>query len=195
MAFISFGELTCDIPSVLYKDNGANLFGDVCNIHGAENAYPSCTLLYGDPPQFPKKADFPDLGTNDYFVANCSRGGTIPGAIPPGINMNSEMECTCDRNSGYVGNWPDCAKCSDNHIIFGGVCIPDSGDDFGELSDAVLCGAFGGEVLQQSFPQEAQNLLNVLNTFGRQQHCGRKRDISRNEGRHSSEMERRHRCG
>ena len=140
-------------------------------------------------------------------MANCAGGGTIPGAIPPGINMNGETECTCDSNSGYVGDWPDCIKCDegeglladgtcgecpeliengicvacplvgqvvnnsacvcpDNHTPFGGVCIPDSPRNFGELSDAVLCGAFGGEVLQESLPQEARNLQNAVNSAG-----------------------------
>ena len=161
--------------------------------------------MYGDPPQFPKKTDFPDLGASDYFVANCSRGGTIPGAIPPGINMNGETECTCDSNSGYVGDWPDCIKCDEgegvladgtcgecpeliengicvacpfagqvvnnsgicvcpnNHSPFGGLCIPDSPRDFGELSDAVLCEAFGGGVRRESLPQEAEGLINSMN--------------------------------
>ena len=163
LGIFSLGELACDIPTTLYEDDGGRESGEACNIHGAGRFYPDCTLAYGNPPQFLKKADFPDLGGNDYFVVNCSRGGTIPGAIPPGMNMNGETECTCDSASGYVGNWPDCVKCSDNHTIFGGVCIPDSGDDFGELSDAVLCKAFGGKVLQDSLPQEAQNLISALN--------------------------------
>ena len=166
--FPFLGELTCDIPSTF--KTGRRLSGDAhsfngCFIHPDERR-PSCVKMYGDPPQFLKKADFLTLTKSDFFIANCSLDGTIPGAIPPGINMNGETECTCDSASGYAGNWPDCLKCSDNHILFGGVCLPDSGDDFGELSDAVLCGAFGGEVLQQSLPQEAQNLLNALNTFG-----------------------------
>ena len=104
---------------------------------------------------------------HDYFVANCSRGGTISGAIPPGINMNGETECTCDGNSGYAGDWPNCVKCSDNHTVFGGTCIPsESEGGVGTLSDAVLCKAFGGRVLQQSLPQEAQNLINAINTVG-----------------------------
>ena len=171
--FPQFGELACNIPSALYEDDGDGkdrFIGEACNIHGAESAYPSCTLLYGDPPQFLKKTDFPDLG-NGVFVANCSRGGTIPGAIPPGINMNGETECTCDSASGYVGDWPNCAcpigatanengvcVCPNNHTLFGGVCIPDSPRDFGELSDAVLCEAFGGEVFKDTLPPEAEQL-------------------------------------
>ena len=165
--FLILGELGCDIPSRLHEDDGDRSSNEACNIHGAEGIFPSCTLLYGDPPQFLKKADFPDLGMHDYFVANCSRGGTISGAIPPGINMNGETECTCDGNSGYAGDWPNCVKCSDNHTVFGGTCIPsESEGGVGTLSDAVLCKAFGGRVLQQSLPQEAQNLINAINTVG-----------------------------
>ena len=148
-------EVGCAINSRLHYLT-TRLTSAECYFHGTERA-PSCADMYGDPPQFPKKADFPDLG-NKQFVANCSRDGTISGAIPPGINMNGETECTCDNASGYAGNWPNCVKCSDNHTIFGGVCLPDSGDDFGELSDAVLCKAFGGRVFKDTLPPEAEQL-------------------------------------
>ena len=121
--------------------------------------------MFGDPPQFPNAANV-SVSLENPLVANCSVDGTVPGAIPPGINMNGEKECACDSASGYAGDWPNCLKCPDNHIIFGGACLPDSGDDFGELSDAVLCKAFGGAVLQESLPQEEQNLLNNLNLIG-----------------------------
>ena len=121
--------------------------------------------MFGDPPQFPNAANV-SVSLENPLVANCSVDGTVPGAIPPGINMNGEKECACDSASGYAGDWPNCFKCPDNHIIFGGACLPDSGDDFGELSDAVLCKAFGGAVLQESLPQEEQNLLNNLNLIG-----------------------------
>ena len=73
--------------------------------------------------------------------------------------------------SGYVGDWPNCAcpigatanengvcVCPNNHTLFGGVCIPDSPRDFGELSDAVLCETFGGEVFKDTLPPEAEQL-------------------------------------
>ena len=199
--FITLGELGCDIPVQLYHTEEGLGFGsgDFCAIDGLDHLI-QCTDMFGDPPQFPKKADFPDLGNEKNFVANCAKDGTIPGAIPATINTIGATECTCDRDSGYAGTWPNCIACENgegiladgtcgvcpellengicvacpfagqvvnnsgacvcpnNHSPFGGVCLPDSGDDFGELSDAVLCEVFGGEVLKQSLPPESEQL-------------------------------------
>ena len=189
-------EVGCAINSRLHNLT-AWITSSECYFHGTERI-PSCADMYGDPPQFPKKADFPDIGDR-VFVANCSRGGTISGAIPATINTIGATECTCDRDSGYAGTWPNCIACEngegvlangtcgvcpeliengicvacplvgqvvvgnacvcpDNHTPFGGICIPDSPRDFGELSDAVLCEVFGGEVLNESLSPEAEQL-------------------------------------
>ena len=192
--FIFLDELVCSPLSILYDDDSSRAGGTGCAITGADDSFPPCKTMFGDPPQFPTATGDDDKRN---FVANCSRGGNIPGAIPATINTISATECTCDRDSGYAGDWPNCVKCDngegvladgtcgvcpaliengiciacplagqdvnnsgvcvcpDNHTPFGGVCIPDSPRNFGELSDAVLCEAFGGEVLQQSFLNEA----------------------------------------
>ena len=216
---ISSDELSCDIGSRLYGGRR----GNACGIEGLDRFYPSCTEMYGDPPKFPNAAG--DDGR--FFVANCSLGGTIPGAIPATINTIAAKNCTCGA-SGYVGDYPDCTcpglvvqgvctcpdgqailadgvscgvcpggqtaqsgfctcpvgqvitdsgcscvivgqsivnggcTCPDNHVILDGLCIPEDGD-FGELSDAVLCEVFGGDVFRESLPQEAEELIRRVN--------------------------------
>ena len=81
--------------------------------------------------------------------------GVCPEIIENGI-------CVACPFAGQVVVGNACV-CPDNHTPFGGICIPDSPRDFGELSDAVLCGAFGGEVLQESLPQEAGELISQVN--------------------------------
>ena len=190
--------LFCKIPFSIYTSGNNSSNGDGCQLSPSPAPIVAlCTDIFGDPLQLPQ-ATGDEKEDKRGFVANCSQDGAIPGAIPSGLNMNGEKECSCSA-PGYAGEWPDCIACDngegvladgtcgvcpdliengicvacpfvgqvvnngacvcpDNHTPFGGICIPDSPRDFGELSDAVLCEAFGGRVLQESLPQEAGEL-------------------------------------
>ncbi len=112
--FLHLGELVCGIPSQLYPDTGRIQSGSSCFLAGSADRL--CTDMYGDPPVFPKAEDHPNVNQfserggnhlSDSFVANCARGGNVPGGYPPGHNLNGETECTCDLDS-HIGTWPDC---------------------------------------------------------------------------------------
>ena len=83
-------------------------------------AVPYCVHAFGDDPiQFPESTGDNDVRT---FVANCSRGGNLPGGIPATINTISATECTCGGPGGHVGDWPDCAVCPAGHIALNNAC-------------------------------------------------------------------------
>ena len=50
-------------------------------------------------------------------MANCSRDGKIPGAIPASVNTIAADSCTCGGPGGYVGDWPNCASVHDPTLI------------------------------------------------------------------------------
>ena len=93
-------------------------YEDGCAIE-ASAATPSCAEVFGDPPQFPTAAGADD---RTYFVANCSRGGSIPGAIPASVNTVAAAACSCNSGDGYVGNWPACACPAEQGTLADGNC-------------------------------------------------------------------------
>ena len=93
-------------------------YEDGCAIE-ASAATPSCAQVFGDPPQFPTAAGADD---RTYFVANCSRGGSIPGAIPASVNTVAAAACSCNSGDGYVGNWPACACPAEQGTLADGNC-------------------------------------------------------------------------
>ena len=112
-AFLSLGELACQIPSVLYaRYSSTSEFGCFIQRQSISTA-PPCTGMFGDPPVFPNVADHPGVTTDgftpggDVFVANCDRDGAVPGGSPPDISDGS-YECTCGE--GYAGTWPNCTQ-------------------------------------------------------------------------------------
>ena len=136
-----------------------------------------CRDLFGDPPQFPTATGDP-VEDAKHYVTHCNVEGTILGVIPATINLTGAKECGCDSASGYVGEYPNCAcptggsanangvcACASGSVVHGETCIPKSGDFGEELSEEILCEVFGGDVLQQSLPQEAENLTDELLTL------------------------------
>ena len=133
------GEISGAIPATI------NIIGAkecTCGAPGYAGEYPDCIAC--------------EDGEGVLADGTC---GVCPDLIENGI-------CVACPLVGQVVNNSGTCVCPNNHTPFGGACFPDSGDDFGELSDAVLCEAFGGEVLQESLPQEAHNLLNDVNGAG-----------------------------
>ena len=176
-SFVQAGELLCYVRSELYDDkgfdstkvNGRGFQTPSCDIVD-ENASVPCVKMFGDPLQFPTA-----IGDNDNrrFVANCDPDES-KGLIPATINTIGATECTCAiAGQNIINNACVCpagasvinnvCTCPANYELFGGVCLPDSPRDFGELSDAVLCGAFGGEVFEDTLPQEADELRRQIN--------------------------------
>ena len=172
--------LYCNIRFVRHfiTSNGGPNLGNSCIINPPEDstARNKCRDLFGNPPQFPP-ATGDSTEDNKRYVAHCNVEETIPGAIPATINLTGAKECSCDSAAGFVGEYPNCAcptggsvnangvcACASGSVAHGETCIPEEGD-FGELSDEILCEAFGGDVLQQSFPQEAENLADELLTL------------------------------
>ena len=137
--------LACNIIVSLayHPEEGRAGKSAACQITPTPVLFKSCTDVFGDPPQFPIEPS--GNGFNDLiYVANCSKGGTIPGAIPPGINMNGETECTCGGPGGYVGTWPDCA-CPSESIPINNVCTcPDEQ----VLQDGACVACRGGQIPQ-----------------------------------------------
>ena len=97
--------LLCSPFFRIYGDfDGRTAYRGGCAFYAsAPTATPSCAEVFGDPPQFPTAS-----GANDerYFVANCSRGGGVSGAVPAAANTVAATACACD--SGYSGSWPHC---------------------------------------------------------------------------------------
>ena len=106
----------------LYDDAGGGpAYEEGCAIEAlsATASKPSCAEVFGAPPQFP---EFEENGDPKYFVANCSRGGSIPGALPSSANTVSATECSCDIGGGYSGAWPNCACPTGQGALANGSC-------------------------------------------------------------------------
>ncbi len=111
--FLSLGELACEIPSSEAGGSSAQS----CYIVSAIGSTPLCATMYGDPPVFPKAAEYPHVrpGSGRTFTANCDNspaGTTVPGGYPPNHNLNGETECSCDLDS-HIGTWPNCVATPD----------------------------------------------------------------------------------
>ena len=135
---------TCAIRFRLYADSdedGRDSNKQECTLDSENLIHVYCTELFGDPLQFPvSESDY--WNDRRLFVANCSRGGSIPGGIPATINTISATECTCGGASGHVGDWPDCTCIAGQGVLANGTCgVCPSGQ--GVLADGT-CGACTG---------------------------------------------------
>ena len=159
--FIFLDELVCSPLSILYDDDSSSAGGTGCAITGADDSFPPCKTMFGDPPQFPTATGDDDKRN---FVANCSRGGNIPGAIPATINTISATECTCDSASGYVGTWPNCA-CPTGGIVSGGVCTCTAGKELFGGACVPACAEtesrVGGVCVPNAITVGAQNCVDA----------------------------------
>ena len=135
---------TCAIRFRLYADSdedGRDSNKQECTLDSENLIHVYCTELFGDPLQFPvSESDY--WNDRRLFVANCSRGGSIPGGIPATINTISATECTCGGASGHIGDWPDCTCIAGQGVLANGTCgVCPSGQ--GVLADGT-CGACTG---------------------------------------------------
>ena len=80
-----------------------------------------CGKFFGWPPQFPTATGNEEEDQKAY-VANCDKGGKVPGAIPATINTIGAKACGCDSAGGFVGDWPNCACPAGEEILADGTC-------------------------------------------------------------------------
>ena len=136
-------NLRCNIRVRLYNRDGGSNFNSRCAIV-EPSVDPSCRLMFGDPPQFPDKAEAVNLAT-DIYVANCSRDGTIPNTIPATVNTIGATECTCDSSIGGVtGAWPNCACPTGQGVLANRVCGACASGE-GVLANGACGACTGGE--------------------------------------------------
>ena len=136
-------NLRCNIRVRLYNRDGGSNFNSRCAIV-EPSVDPSCRLMFGDPPQFPDKAEAVNLAT-DIYVANCSRDGTIPNTIPATVNTIGATECTCDSSIGGVtGAWPNCACPTGQGVLASRVCGACASGE-GVLDNGACGACTGGE--------------------------------------------------
>ena len=113
--------LHCDIHIDDYsagEDGPAKL--SACTITSPA-AHNFCGKFFGWPPQFPTATGNEEEDQKAY-VANCDKGGKVPGAIPATINTIGAKACGCDSAGGFVGDWPNCACPAGEEILADGAC-------------------------------------------------------------------------
>ena len=120
---LSAAEGSCGILLTLADGSAA----DECYFSGSTS--PQCEAVFGGTVNYFPAPTLAADGATLRFVYNCDPDGERGGMIPARANTIAATECGCE---------------SETSRLRPGACVPEEGD-FG-LSDALLCGAFGGTV-------------------------------------------------
>ena len=114
----------------------------------------------------------PNIGTDDAAApGDCAvpvpSVGVCGGLIPPQFYSATLSACVpfADCQGGATLNaGVNRCDCPAGSVRRGGLCTPES-DDFGELSDELLCGAFGGTVQMATGGREVCSGMDANDTF------------------------------
>ena len=107
----TFGAF-CSVPYRIHGEtSNSGRSGAECLIHGTSTSHPSCEDIFGNPVNFPKASENPNVvygdANTDRFVANCDLHGAAPGGIPA-AEITGATECQCDEFSTPNAAWPNC---------------------------------------------------------------------------------------